>query len=56
MAPEWVLDYIIVHELCHLIHFNHSKDFWNEVRKYIPNYEEAILWLKVNGYKLMSIN
>lgn len=34
------LDYVIVHELSHFIHFNHSKEFWNEVSIYIPNYKE----------------
>jgi len=34
------LEYVIYHELCHLKHPNHSKDFWNEVEKYIPNYKQ----------------
>lgn len=34
------LDYVIIHELSHFIHFNHSKDFWNLVSKYCPNYKE----------------
>lgn len=34
------LDYVIVHELCHLVYFNHSKDFWNLVSKYNRNYKE----------------
>ena len=33
------IDYVIVHELCHIIHFNHSKGFWNLVSKYCPNYK-----------------
>lgn len=40
------LDYVIVHELSHLIHFNHSKDFWNLVSKYIPNYRVIRSYLK----------
>ena len=40
------LDYIIVHELCHLIHFNHSKEFWQLVGKYIPNYRSIRTYLK----------
>jgi hypothetical protein len=35
-----IIDYVIVHELCHFIHFNHSKRFWNLVSYYIPNYKE----------------
>ena len=34
------LDYVIVHELSHFIHFNHSKSFWLLVNKYVPNYKE----------------
>lgn len=52
MAPEWVLDYVIIHELCHLIHLNHSKEFWNLVSKYMPEYIAADEWLRKNGYKL----
>ena len=44
-----VLNYIVVHELAHLIHLNHSASFWNELDKIIPNYEKQVEWLKVNG-------
>lgn len=40
------LDYVIVHELSHLVYFNHSKDFWNLVSKYCPNYKEIKKELK----------
>ena len=49
MAPIDVLHYIVVHELVHLIHPNHSKAFWNEVDKILPKYDEQIYWLKLNG-------
>ena len=49
MAPMDVLQYIIVHELAHLIHLNHTKEFWNEVDKVLPKYEEQMNWLKLNG-------
>ena len=49
MLPEEVADAIIVHELCHIIHSNHSKDFYNLVKAYIPDYEEIDNWLKKNG-------
>ena len=49
MAPPTVLDYIIVHELAHLIHANHTVAFWNEVDKVMPDYGERKEWLRVNG-------
>ncbi|MCU0324719.1 MAG: M48 family metallopeptidase [Spirosomaceae bacterium] len=48
-APVFVIDYIIVHELAHLIHLNHSNDFWNTVAIQQPNFEKAKNWLKENG-------
>jgi predicted metal-dependent hydrolase len=41
-----VIDYVIIHELAHLIHFNHSRDFWNLVSKYCPNYKDKRRILK----------
>ena len=49
MLPENVIDGIIIHELCHIIYPNHSKDFYNLVKKYIPSYPEIHKWLKKNG-------
>lgn len=49
MAPIDVIHYIVVHELAHLIHDNHTQAFWNEVDKILPNYDEQINWLKING-------
>ena len=48
------IDAIIVHELCHIVHANHSKDFYNLLGKYIPGYKEIDKWLKKNG-KLIII-
>lgn len=53
MAPDWVMDYVIVHELCHLRFMNHSKDFWGMVETYIPNLKMARQWLKDNGMRLV---
>ena len=50
MAPEGIINYVIIHELCHLIHFNHSSDYWWEVSKEHPNYKESKEWLKSNQY------
>ena len=49
MAPPKVLDYIAVHELAHLHHQNHSKEFWNEVDKVMPDFMDRKTWLKTNG-------
>jgi predicted metal-dependent hydrolase len=55
MAPEKVMDYIIIHELCHLKHMNHGKQFWETVALYMPDYKKQKEWLKVNGMKLYVI-
>lgn len=44
--PPELLDYIVVHELCHLRHFHHKSTFWEEVEKIIPEYRERILQLR----------
>lgn len=49
LAPEWVIDYVVVHEVCHLIEMNHSRAFWEKVGKYMPDYEHAKAWLRENG-------
>lgn len=49
MAPIDVLHYMVVHELAHLIHPNHTQAFWNEVDKVLPKYENQVNWLKLNG-------
>lgn len=48
-APIFVIDYIIVHELTHLIQPNHTPEFWNILSIQIPSYEKAKEWLKRNG-------
>lgn len=52
MAPLHIIDYVVVHEMCHLKVMNHSKDFWNLVESILPNYRECREWFKVNGYRL----
>ena len=49
MAPGTVLDYVVVHELAHLIHLNHTAAFWNEVDKVLPDFHDRKEWLRVNG-------
>ena len=54
LAPPEVIDYVVVHELCHRKEMNHSQAFWAEVEKVLPNYKSAKKWLKDNGSELMS--
>lgn len=49
MAPQTIIDYIVVHELCHFHHLNHTEVFWGEVDKVMPSYRERREWLKKNG-------
>ncbi len=53
MAPPPVMEYVVVHELCHLRHRNHSKDFWQLVGEHIPDYRQHRNWLKQHGQRLM---
>lgn len=48
-APEGIIDYIIIHELCHFIIKEHSHLFWSLLKKYVVNYKSKIEWLEVNG-------
>lgn len=49
MSPQWILDYVILHEICHLRHLNHSKEYWAMVEIYMASYKKAQKWLKKNG-------
>jgi predicted metal-dependent hydrolase len=52
LAPETVLNYLVVHEVCHLKEMNHSSRFWDLVAKLMPEYKEQQAWLKENGFLL----
>lgn len=52
MAPLKVLDYVVVHEMCHLLEFNHSPSYWQLVSNIIPDYQEQKEWLRLNGERL----
>lgn len=54
LTPPEVIDYVVVHELCHREEMNHSKAFWNEVEKVCPNYKESVRWLKESGSQVMQ--
>jgi hypothetical protein len=49
MAPLTIIDYIVVHELCHMRFADHSEAFWNEVDKVLPQFRERKEWLRKNG-------
>jgi predicted metal-dependent hydrolase len=49
MAPLTIIDYIVVHELCHFHHRDHTDAFWNEVDKVLPDYHERKEWLRKHG-------
>lgn len=49
LFPEEVVDYVVVHELCHRKHMNHSKEFYAEVARVFPDYRRCQKWLKENG-------
>jgi predicted metal-dependent hydrolase len=53
MLPIDVINYVVVHELCHLQHLNHSKEFWQLVAKYFPHYNQAKQWVKTNQSNLL---
>ena len=54
LAPEGVIDSIVMHELCHLKHMNHSKRFYAEIEKVLPDYRQHQQWLKDNGEFLLA--
>lgn len=53
LMPEEILDYVVVHELCHRKEMNNSKRFWAEVEKVMPDYKERRRWLKEYGEDIM---
>ena len=55
LAPPEVLDYVVVHELCHRKQMNHSPLFWAEVERVLPDYKASVRWLKQNGRRLMHL-
>lgn len=55
VAPSWVADYVVVHELCHLRQMNHSPRFWALVREAYPRHAEAQAWLRTHGPELQAL-
>jgi len=54
MADINVINYVVIHELVHLIEHNHSRYFWDKIKELVPEYERYQDWLKAHGY-LMKI-
>ena len=53
MAPLKVIDYVVVHEMCHMVHMNHDRSFWRLVGKIIPDYEQRENWLALSNWKMV---
>ena len=53
LTPVEVIDYVVVHELCHRKEMNHSRAFWSEVEKVLPDYKNSVKWLKEEGSNIM---
>ena len=56
MAPPDVVNYLVVHELCHLIEYNHSQAFWRHVAGVIPDYKQKKSWLKKHSLELYVLS
>ncbi|WP_335872330.1 M48 family metallopeptidase [Bacillus sp. 2205SS5-2] len=52
MAPQEVIDYVVVHEMCHMVHLNHDRSFWRLVGKIMPKYKEMENWLALSSWKM----
>ena len=52
MAPANILDYIVLHEMTHMIYKDHSQEFWDRMSIVMPDYEVRKEWLRNNGIKL----
>ncbi|MFS0862036.1 M48 family metallopeptidase [Fredinandcohnia sp. 179-A 10B2 NHS] len=52
MAPREVIDYVVVHEMCHMVHLNHDRSFWRLVGKIMPDYKEKERWLALSNWKM----
>ena len=52
IAPTRIVDYVVIHELCHLVHHNHGPKFWKSVERPCPDFRERKEWLRVHGGRL----
>ena len=54
LAPHDVLDYVVVHEVCHLLEHNHGPGFWKLVARRRPDYPEPKAWLHEHGWEILA--
>jgi len=54
IAPEWVVRNVVIHELCHLREFNHSRAFWQLVEQHSPDFQDAEVWLRKHGITVLN--
>ncbi len=52
ISPSRIVDYVVLHELCHLIHHNHGPKFWKSVERACPDFRDHKEWLRVHGHIL----
>lgn len=52
MAPPKVIDYVVIHEMCHMVHLNHDRSFWRLVGSIMPDYEDQERWLEKSSWKM----
>lgn len=55
LAPQWVADYVVVHELAHLRYLNHSAEFWRLVAQFYPDYLQVKQWLRAHQHQLLLV-
>jgi len=53
MAPIEIIDYVVVHEMCHMVHLNHDRSFWRLVGSILPDYEQRQNWLASSSWKMV---
>ncbi len=53
-SPEDIIDYVVIHEVCHLKIKGHSFHFWDYLKQFVPDYQQKIKWLERNSVNILS--